>query len=274
MNLLAGAAVVMVVTAVCVSAMLLVRRRAPDGSRFADGDRASGVFGVIATGFSVLLGFIIFLAFTTYDASRSAAEEEAVLLGQQVETAQFFPDDLAAELTGELVCYGRSVVNGEWDRMRSGTLADQISPWSAELFGTIRAYRPHGDTAQSAYDRWMDQTLAREQARRDRVHAVEGVVPGPLWVVLFFVSGLIVLFLLFFADPAEGAVTQALLMGAVVAILTSLLLLLAFLNRPYQNGIGGVRPDSMQRTLELVSDTIDEGLLQVTPPCDAAGETS
>ena len=54
--------------------MLLVRRRAPEGSRFRDGDRASGVFGVLATGFSVLLGFIVFLAFESYDQSRSGAE--------------------------------------------------------------------------------------------------------------------------------------------------------------------------------------------------------
>ena len=39
----------------------------PGGSYFSDGDRASGVFGVPATGFSVLLGFIIFLAFSSDD---------------------------------------------------------------------------------------------------------------------------------------------------------------------------------------------------------------
>ena len=66
-------------------------RRAPEGSYFADGDRAAGVFGVLATGFSVLLGFIVFLAFTSYDQSRSGAETEAQVVVQQIETAQFFP---------------------------------------------------------------------------------------------------------------------------------------------------------------------------------------
>src|SRR5256885_11078254 len=93
--------------ALAVAALLLVRRRAPDGSYFADGDRAAGVFGVLATGFSVLLGFIVFLAFTSYDQSRTGAETEALTVVQQVETAQFFHGKAAAELTGELVCYGR-----------------------------------------------------------------------------------------------------------------------------------------------------------------------
>ena len=169
--------------------MLLVRRRAPEGSYFSDGDRASGVFGVLATGFSVLLGFIIFLAFSSYDDSRSGAETEATIVAQQVQTAQFLPDPAAAKLTGELTCYARSVVGPEWDAMDAGTLGNSINPWGAEMFLTISAVNPRTAAEQSAYDRWMDQTSDREQARIDRVHGAEGIIPLPLWLVLFVISG-------------------------------------------------------------------------------------
>jgi hypothetical protein len=53
---------------------------------------------------------------------------------QQVETAPFFLPSVSGQLTGELVCYGRSVVHGEWDRMRTGTLAATLNPWGIELF--------------------------------------------------------------------------------------------------------------------------------------------
>src|SRR3954464_12097918 len=109
MNIVVGAAIVIVVTAVTCAAMLYVRRRAPHGSYFKDGDRASGVFGVIATGFSVLLGFIIFLAFDSYDQSRAGAGDEATIVVQQVQTAQFLPPRTANALTGELICYARTV---------------------------------------------------------------------------------------------------------------------------------------------------------------------
>ena len=39
-----------------IAAVLSVRRQAPEGGYFNDGDRASGVFGVLATGFALLLG--------------------------------------------------------------------------------------------------------------------------------------------------------------------------------------------------------------------------
>ena len=50
---------------------------------------------MLATGFSVLLGFIIFLAFTSYDQSRAGAETEALVMVQQIETAQLLPSPRA-----------------------------------------------------------------------------------------------------------------------------------------------------------------------------------
>ena len=100
--------------------MLLVRRRAPAGSYFADGDRASGVFSVIAGGFAIFAGFIIFLAFSTYDQSRTGGEAEALTVVQQFETARVPARRGRRPLAGELVCYARSVVHREWPQMEQG----------------------------------------------------------------------------------------------------------------------------------------------------------
>ena len=209
MNIGWAAVIVAAATAITVTLMLIVRRRAPVGSYFADGDRAAGVFGVLATGFSVLLGFIVFLAFVSYDASRTGAEREAVIVAQQVETAQLFPGAAVGDLTGGLVCYGRSVAGEEWDRMESGTLGDTVNPWAAELFRTLETVEPDSASQQSAYDKWLEQTSAREEARNDRIHGAAGVIPTPLWIVLFFITAVIVVYMLFFADRGERAVVQA-----------------------------------------------------------------
>ncbi len=137
MNLAIAILIVVGVTAVAVTAMLLVRRRAPEGSYFQDGDRAAGVFGVLAAGFAILLGFVIFLAFERYDAARSGSEAEALLLVQQFETAQFLPASSRERLSGELVCYARWVVHHEWPDMEAGK-TDLLNPWGVALFRTIR----------------------------------------------------------------------------------------------------------------------------------------
>ena len=274
MNVVWGFLLTAAVTAVTVTVMLLVRRRAPEGSYFSDGDRASGVFGVLATGFSVLLGFIIFLAFTSYDQSRSGAETEALIVSQQVETAQFMPVAVREKLTGQLICYGRSVVNDEWKRMEDGTQGDAINPWGVALFNTLQAVDPKSNSEQSAYDKWFDETSTREEARLDRIHGAVGVIPTSLWIVLFFISGIIFVYMLFFADSGEGPVTQGVLMGAVTAVITTLLLLLNGLDQPFHSGVGGLRPVAMERTLRIIDQALGATSLEVRAPCDAQGNAS
>jgi Protein of unknown function (DUF4239) len=271
MNVLWGFLITAGAAAVAISVMLLVRKRAPEGSYFADGDRASGVFGVLATGFSVLLGFIIFLTFTSYDQSRTGAEAEALAVAQQVETAQFFPADVGADLTGELVCYARFVVSDEWERMEAGTLGDALNPWGVSLFRTLEDVEPSSASEQSAYDKWLEETSTREQARQDRIHGAVGVIPTPLWIVLFFISIVIFVYMLFFADSGERALTQAVLMGSVTAVIVLMLLLLNFLDNPFHSDVGGLRPVAMERTLRIVDESLEAVGADVLIPCDPEG---
>jgi hypothetical protein len=271
MNLVWALLVIVAVTAVAVAAMLLVRRNAPDGSYFNDGDRASGVFGVLATGFAVLLGFVVFLAFTSYDASRVGAETEALTVAQQLETAQFFPPAVVGELTGELVCYARSVARVEWARLEAGTQGEHINPWGVELFRTLKTVQPKTAGEQAAYGKWLDQTSDREGARIDRIHGAVGVIPTPLWVVLLMISVVIFVFMLFFADSGEGAITQAVLMGSVASVVVAMMLLIRFLDTPFHDGVGGVRPVAMERTLRIVDQALQAVGARVVLPCDAQG---
>lgn len=273
-NLVLGAAVIVVVALVTIAAMLLVRRRAPEGSWFRDGDRASGVFGVLATGFSVLLGFIIFLAFESYDESRTGAETEAMIVVQQVQTAQFLPIDVRADLTGELVCYGRSVIGSEWPALEEGKIGDSFNPWGPAMFETIQTVDPKTYVEQSAYDRWMDQTAQREQARKDRVHGAEGVIPVPLWLVLITICVVIFGYMLFFADRGEGAVTQAMLMGSVAVVIALLMSLLVLLDHPHGEGIGKLQPTAMERTLRQAGAELEVAGVHLEVPCDAAGNAN
>ena len=272
MNLLWSFVILVVAVAVAVAAMLLVRRRAPEGSYFADGDRASGVFGMLATGFAIFAGFVIFLAFTSYDQSRSGSEAEALSLQQQFETAQFFPADVSGRLSGELICYGRSVVHQEWPDMKAGRSGDTINRWAPALFTTLKLANPTTAAQQSAYDKWLDQTSDREEARRDRIHGAAGIIPTSVWLVLFLTGGVLFAYMLFFADSAELARSQAMLIGSATAVLVVTLLAINALDNPYRKGVGSIRPVAMERSLRL----IDEARAAVKVPaqirCNADGE--
>ena len=275
MSLLWAGLVVVGVAAVAIAAMLFVRRTAPAGSYFEDGDRAAGVFGVISTGFAILLGFVVFLAFESYDTSRGGAEAEAQIVTQQFQTAQFLPDAAREPLSGGLVCYARTVVHQEWPQMESGTARRRLSTrgvWRCSA--PCRPIEPKTASEQAAYGKWLDQQSDRQDARADRTHGAEGVIPTPLWIVLFLSAGIIFVFMLFFADSAERAVVQATMMGGVAVVITSMLLLLWFLDNPYHSGVGGLRPTAMERTLVLLDEQAKFVGLRLEPRCDDRGVAS
>ena len=100
------------------------------------------------------------------------------------------------------------------------------------------------------------------------------MIPTPLWIALFFIAVIIFVYMLFFADSGERAVVQALLMGAVVSVIVTLLLLLNTLDTPFHGGVGGLDPVAMERSLLLIDDALGALNLQVSIPCDAAGVAS
>jgi hypothetical protein len=155
--------------------------------------------------------------------------------------------------------------------MSEGRMGDDINPWGVRMFRTLQTVQPRTYTEQTAYDKWRDQTSAREEARLDRIHGAVGVIPTTLWIVLFFIAGVILLYMLFFADRGERALVQAMLIGAVVSVLTALMLLLNGLDEPFHQGVGGLQPVAMDRSLKLIDEVLDVVGSPGRIPCDRLG---
>jgi hypothetical protein len=262
--------IVAVAVAVSVGAFLLVRRHSPKGGFFNDGDRAAGVFGVLATGFSVLLGFVVFLAFTTYDTARTGAQSEAIDVIQQYQTAQLLPQPEGAVLSGELICYARAAIFVEWPRLRAGE-RPLANPWTIQLFQTFRAVAPKTPAEQAAYSKWLDQTEQRQQDRLDRVLAGSGAIPAPLWLILIITGALVALYAFLFADPDEHWLPQAVIAGTIAAMLAISLLVIQFLNNPYSAGTGSLKPTEMTRVLTQINAATKTLGIHAIIPCDASG---
>ena len=139
------------------------------------------------------------------------------------------------------------------------------------MFRTVDAAQPDSPTEEAAYSKWLDQTSDREGARLDRLHGAEGIIPWPLWAALLFTGLVIVGFMMFFADSGEAAAVQAVQIGSVTIVMVVLLLLIRFLDHPFQDGPGGLQPTAMQRTLALLEHDLAGIGNRIPPPCNAAG---
>ena len=155
--------------------------------------------------------------------------------------------------------------------MEDGTIGDTINPWGEALFRTLKLVEPTTASAQSAYDKWLDQTSDREEARRDRIHGAAGIVPDSIWIALFLTACVVFAYMLFFADSGEPARSQAMLMGSATTVVVVTLLAIVSLDNPYRPGVGTIRPIAMERSLRILDQARRVVNERTPPPCDSEG---
>ena len=146
-----------------------------------------------------------------------------------------------------------------------------LNQWDTDLFVTLKGVNPVTPAEQTAYAKWFDQRAQREQARDERSLGEDGVIPSPLWFVLLLSAGIVWAFVFLFADRGEGAFVQSVLVGAVTAMLVSGLLLVRFLDYPYNPGAGTLKPTAMEQALRHMDELTETLHLDVPDLCDAEG---
>jgi hypothetical protein len=260
---LAGLVLVVVVTSVVV-AKLLARRRAPDPGWFIDSTRAAGALTVIGTMFAVLMAFTIFYALQNYQRARDGASMEAISVTELHNVADVLEGHDGKSLHGDLICYSRAVVADEWPAMGRGETSATVQHWIDTTVTDFSTKGPANAKEEAAYSQWFDQQAQRRDGRRARAAEAQASIPPPLWVVLGIGAGAIFIYMCVQADRREGPVVQAMPIAFVSALVTSAVLVVAFLDHPYADWAGSLQPNEMRVTLSL----IDDGHVV---PCDSNG---
>ena len=249
MNPLLAIGVIVISAVVMIALMLLLRRHAPSGGRFADSDRASGAFGFLGAGFVILLGFVIFLSFGTYESAATRADAEAAAVTAQFRTAYDFGGDRAGEAQGQLVCYARSVISQEWQSLQDGQRSPVTEAWMVGLDDVGVKEQNVTSPEAEPVKAWWASTNERNLGRSGRVLVAEGQIPVLLWALLVVAAILVVGYVLLYADPDEGWLAQASMMGGVTVLVVSSLLAVQVLAVPFSGESGSITPASMEYAL-------------------------
>ena len=257
--------------AVMVALMLFARRHAPPGSRVGDSDRSSGSFGFLGAGFVILLGFVIFLSFGTYDNARTQAEAEATAVLDQFAAAEVMPPALRARAQAQLVCYGRSVVHLEWPALAAGQSSPVTDAWVVALEQSAKALPGANGAEDAALADWYDAEHSREMGRRARLLVAQGEIPLLLWSLIIIGAVLVVGYVLLYADPDEEVTVQVAMIAGVTALVVASLLAVVVLASPFQNENGSIEPVGMQYSLKTIRADLAKDGTVLPALCDANG---
>jgi hypothetical protein len=266
-NLWVVALIVAVCAAGAVGLMYLVRRRSSVDHFFIEIERGAGIFAFLGTAFAVILAFVVLEAFQSFNDAKEGAEEEATAVVQLSRTAQFFPPAERDPIQAVLICYGRAVIHQEWPAMKQGERSPAVQIWVNRFQGDLKQLHPETPGEEAAFLQLLGQQDKRTDARRARLSEANRALPAPVWFFLALGAFITVGFALFFADRREHFIVQGSLIAAITALVVSGLLLVWFLDHPYRNSSGSIKPEEMERQLVIV-ESEHRG---APPPCDASG---
>ena len=263
------ALVLLVVSAIAaVLLMLAVRRVSPQGL-FRDAVPAAAVFGVLGVAFAVILAFVLFLGFESYLRASEGASREAVAVTQLARVSRLFPADEGAALRDNLGCYARAVISDEWPLMRDGEESEVVLEWITDIEATVDALPIDDAVSEVALGHWLDEMAIRREGRRTRLAESETTVPGAVWSMLILGAGLTVAYVIVFADRRERWWTQAAMVGSITALIVSGLLVISFLDSPYQEDGAYIAPAEMVTSARMIEAEVSAAGADL--PCDEGG---
>ena len=238
--------------ALSAAGMLIVRRRARRGKFFKDPVPLGAVYSVAGTAYMVIVAFVFFIAFETYGGAKDDAEEEATATLAMFQDVEIFGPAARAELQAQMVCYAREVISDEWPAMREGRSSPVVDARVSAMEGSAQQIPVTDSKQAAAFEHWFALNDERRQGRRGRISEADGLVPPVIWLILIIGAVVVIASVALFADRDEAALTQAAMAATVAIIVVSGLLLVRFLDKPYQDKSGSIKPTAMERTLALM----------------------
>ena len=272
MNLFALAGIIVGVAAASVGLLWLARRN-PMNERFASqlGEH-SRAFDFLGIAFAILLGFVVLQAYDSYNDAKRGAEQEAQAILELTRTASAFTPEEHERLEGTLVCYGRAVIEQGWPAMHDGGEGSPVvTDWGRRFREAAFEVRVRSLVDEAVFRQLLAEQDRRIEGRRMRLAEAVRVTPPPMWFVLILGALLTVGWIVLGADRRGSFVVQACAVASVAAMATAALLLVWFLDHPFTDESGSIRPIEMEEVLRVIEEESHAEGVEVTHPCTEDG---
>ena len=269
MSLAVSILIVLAAAGLAAGAFVLVHRSTAR-PLLADSGRGRPMIQVTGTLFAVVLAFVILAAFQTYNGAKTGAQSEASAVLAMARTAALFPPAQRDALRGDFVCYGRAVVDQEWPAMRDGQSSPVVDDWVGAYQTEFGRLSLHSPREQLGFQNLLNLDGTRTAGRQQRLSDDNPAVPTPLWIALIFGGCMAVALQLGMADPRERLTVHALLLAGLASVVAAGLLVVNFLDNPYQRHAGGIQPNAMRRTVVMM-EHLEPSL---RPACGQSGRPS
>lgn len=240
--------VVGVPTAIAMFGPYFVRRFVPLKALRTNNEVAGFKFAVVGVLYAVLLAFAVIAVWERFSNSEAQVAKEAGAAATIYRLADAVRGDAGPAIRRQLSDYLKDAIASDW-------LAMETKAWASEsttavlngLYKETLKLSPADARETAILSEILRQLDLLTEARRARLVAASGVVPGILWAVLVGGGFLTVGFTLFFGT--ENLRAQSVMTGILALLIFSGLLVIIAIDRPFVGAVK-VKPEALSAVLK------------------------
>ncbi len=231
--------------------LALVHRIWPAEARRQHNDLIGWQITVLGTTYAVIIGFMLYAVWTSFEVATGNAEAEANALVNAVRAAQALPAPHRQEITEFSRKYVQSILTEEWPAMSHVTMSPESNNNVRELWSILAQTQVRTASEQISLDHTYSEISKMTEHRRLRHLEVYSDLPGILWAVLSV--GAVVTILSACLFGSADFKLQAIQVTALSLILSLLLVAIADINRPFQGSVC-VTPMAFEHAQMTIND--------------------
>jgi len=234
-------------TAIAMVGPFVVRRFVRYERLRTNNEVAGFKFATVGVLYAVLLAFAIIVVWEKFNDSENVVAKEAGAAATIYRLSEGLNADRRTALRGALNAYLSAAISKDWPAMERGTLDPGVTTALSNIYVTLLNARAGAGADTVLISEILRQLDEISVARRARFVTADGNVPEILWFVLFGGAIVTVGFTFFFGTQNLRA--QALMTGALAALVFSALLTVIVIDHPFAGSVK-VEPEALSHALE------------------------
>jgi len=204
-------------------------------TRHSQNDLIGWHLSVLGTTYAVVLGFMLFTAWTNFGAAELNADLEANALRNIFRLAEGLPQQQRTQLEMQARAYADAVIEQDWPAMTRGQLPEGTHEINEHMWKTLVSIKVSSSSESTAADHALSELSALTQHRRTRLLQCVSQLPAIFWAVLL-VGGILTLISTSMFASAKPTM-HTFLVFSTTLLVTLVMLAIADVDRPFRGWV-------------------------------------
>lgn len=244
---------VMVIVSCLIGSLLflwMLERLWPSNLRRVHNDIIGWQVGVLGTTYAVIMGFMLYAVWTSFQSADINAEAEANCLVSVFRLADGLPAAERDQVHQLARQYADVVINQEWPVMHRGELGLAGHDTIQQLWTVVLQTKPASFAEQSSMNLTLSEISSMTEHRRVRQLESQSKLPGVLWMVLIVGGAITMLSSCLFG--IENFRLHCIQIASLTLLLSLILVAIADIDRPFR-GTVHIYPRGFERARDTFS---------------------